>query len=162
MNKYKGVYAPPPPSAQQRLPAFTMTDPASLVGTVSGVLSLGISVSQGIATYCSQFKGYESQTVAFLHRLESLKNTLEHIERLLRDPRSSLKSCPIEAVQKVADCVLDCREWLQQLEKLLEKCQNSAFGRARYPFERETILDLEKTIAAFQSNLDTALQFLHL
>lgn len=61
-----------------------MSDPISLAGTAIGVVSLGLSVCQGLISYYSTFRDCPRDAANMLEKLEGLKDVLEVLEGVLQ------------------------------------------------------------------------------
>ncbi|GES61168.1 hypothetical protein ATEIFO6365_0006062700 [Aspergillus terreus] len=150
-----------------------MTDPFSVGAGVVGVLSLGITVCQGLTAYYGPFSQFDSETKALVQKAEGLTSTLQQLESLLKPFQNPLNS-PLDEVHLVTQRIKDCRDELEGLSHALTKCRGcdattvikkSGWYYARkvlYPFKRGTIISLTGTVSNLQSNLDTALLVLNL
>lgn len=149
-----------------------MTDPFSVGAGVVGVLSLGITVCQGLAAYYGPFSQFDSETKALVQKAEGLTSTLQQLETLLKPFQNPLNSPPDE-VHLVTQRIKDCQRELEGLSHALTKCRGCDATtvikngwyyarKALYPFKRGTIISLSGTVSNLQSNLDTALLVLNL
>lgn len=149
-----------------------MTDPFSVGAGAAGVISLGITVCQGLVAYYGPFTQYDPETNSFVKRAEALSATLSQLESLLSNVQGPLHSHLETEIDKVTQRVEDCKDELQSLSERLTQCrgcnatstiQKNGWYYARkalYPFKRGTIVALLDTVSGLQSNLDTALQVL--
>ncbi|EAU36670.1 predicted protein [Aspergillus terreus NIH2624] len=150
-----------------------MTDPFSVGAGVVGVLSLGITVCQGLSVYYGPFTQFDRETKALVQKAEGLTSTLQQLETLLNPLQNPLNSPPDE-VNLVTQRIKDCQDELEGLSHALTKCrgcdattviEKSGWYYARkalYPFKRGTLISLTETVSNLQSNLDTALLVLNL
>jgi hypothetical protein len=155
-----------------RRQAGFMTDPFSVAGSAVGVVSLGITVCQGLTTYYGKFKSFHGEVDDVTCRAVNLDTVLNLLLKMLVSPLASGTLSKSECTTIAIDIILRCRQRLQKLEKMLEQCGNSPSGnilkskfqinRILYPFRRETIMTLVETISGLQANLDTALYMLNL
>ena len=53
-----------------------MSDPFSVAGSAVGVISLGISVCQGLVTYCSQYKSFNDGISNMIRKVQGLNDIL--------------------------------------------------------------------------------------
>ncbi|KAK6815258.1 hypothetical protein RU639_008607 [Aspergillus parasiticus] len=150
-----------------------MTDPFSVGAGVIGVLSLGITVCQGLAAYYGPFTQFDSETKALVQKAEGLTSTLKQLEALLKRLWGPLSSPPDE-VHLVTQRIKDCQVELEGLSHSLAKCRGCDATtvikksdwyyarKALYPFKRGTLISLTGTVSDLQKNLDTALLILNL
>ncbi|KAE8342955.1 hypothetical protein BDV24DRAFT_173359 [Aspergillus arachidicola] len=150
-----------------------MTDPFSVGAGVIGVLSLGITVCQGLAAYYGPFTQFDNETKALVQKAEGLTSTLKQLEALLKRLWNPLSSPPDE-VHLVTQRIKDCQVELEGLSHSLAKCRGCDATtaikksdwyyarKALYPFKRGTLISLTGTVSDLQSNLDTALLILNL
>jgi hypothetical protein len=61
-----------------------MADPLSLTGTVVGIASLGIQVSNGIIQYYNQWKDYDSDINSTYQMVDQLRTTFSLLENKLK------------------------------------------------------------------------------
>lgn len=61
-----------------------MADPLSLTGTVVGIVSLGIQVSNGIIQYYNQWKNYDSDINSTDQMVDQLRTTFSLLENKLK------------------------------------------------------------------------------
>jgi len=144
-----------------------MGDPISLTGTAVGVLSLGISVCQGLVSYYASWKDYEDNVGSTHRYLENITNQLQAIDRALQAGHFSA-----EERQQVESAVLMCTGHIGTLKKKLAKVRSMELPigikdkakrqlrRAQYPFKETTLKKLEDSTAALQTNLTAALSLL--
>ncbi|KAL5355089.1 hypothetical protein BJX96DRAFT_1777 [Aspergillus floccosus] len=149
-----------------------MTDPFSVGAGAAGVISLGITVCQGVVAYYGPFTQFDNETKALVQKAEGLTSTLKQLEALLKPRKNPLSSLPDE-VHLVTQRIKDCQDELEGLSQALTNCRGcdattaikSGWYYARkalYPFKRETLISLTGTVSNLQSNLDTALLVLNL
>jgi hypothetical protein len=144
-----------------------MSDPVSLAGTAVGIVSLGLSVCQGLVSYYSTFRDYSKETKNMLQKLEGLKDVLQVLEDFFQyhdDLRTETA-----AVKTAKRNILACKRGLGQLEDIMDKCkatpvkpERDFLNRALYPFRRDTIKAVLEHVESLQSNLDTSIDVLQL
>lgn len=149
-----------------------MADPFSVAGSAVGMVSLGITICQGLATYYGQFKSFHGEVDDITCRVENLHTVLKLLLKTLTNPVVSGTFSKSECTTVAIDAILRCWQRLQKLEKTLEQCRTSPSGntlkskfqinRLLYPFRRETMMALVEIISGLQANLDTALYMLNL
>lgn len=147
-----------------------MSDPLSVAGGAAGVVSLGLTVCQGLLAYYRPFKSFQEEIDNVTCRIEALEGILKALQNVLFANASVLASSD-EPVNSAVDSILRCQKGLRTLEKTLKNCsatkvpQNS-FGsklqtsRILYPFRRETLMSLMETITWLQENVNTTLNVL--
>lgn len=148
-----------------------MTDPLSFVGSVAGVVSLGIQVTQSLIDFYKAYRYQDSELAAIIKRLENLTETLQPLEKALSgrtfqaDERSLVKS--------IEKSITDCDELIQELQDECQKFNKiSSTGikaalkiagrRVAYPFRQSTLQKLEENIGEIRFNLSFALNALQL
>ncbi|KAL4965781.1 uncharacterized protein BDV14DRAFT_199554 [Aspergillus stella-maris] len=150
-----------------------MVEPFSLASGAAGVVSLGLTVCQGLLAYYGPFKAFSSETEAFVTRINGLSAILELLQAKLNKLQNPPSPHILDELQLVSDRLNECGETLQQLSNVLNKCQGydaggtlkkkgRAFAKALYPFRRGTLVGLLDVVAGIQSNLEVALQVLML
>lgn len=144
-----------------------MGDPLSLAGTAVGIVSLGLSVCQGIFSYCSCFHDCPKETKNMLQKLEGLKDVLEVLEDVFLSHENLRTETP--AVKAAKRHILACENGLLQLKDILDKSKatptdlkRDLINRAAYPFKRDTIRAILEHLESLQSNLDTSISILQL
>ncbi|KAL3471247.1 hypothetical protein BJX99DRAFT_263445 [Aspergillus californicus] len=150
-----------------------MGEPFAVVSGAAGVLSLGLTVCQGLVAYYGPFTAFSSETESFVTRVTGLSAILEVLQSRL----SSLQNPPTPHVQNelqlVEDRIAESGAAARGLAQALKKCQGydatgslskkgRAFAKSLYPFRRGTVVALTDIVAGFQSNLEIALQVLNL
>ncbi|KAL4781649.1 hypothetical protein BJX76DRAFT_359684 [Aspergillus varians] len=150
-----------------------MADPFSVITGGAGLVSLGLTLCQGLIAYYGPFTACNSETEAFVTRVKGLSATLE----LLQSRLNSLQNPPnphiIRELELVADRIDDCDAALKNLSQALDKCRGydatgtvtkrgKALAKPLYPFRRDTVLALTNMVQGLQSNLEVAVQVLGL
>ncbi|KAL2838808.1 hypothetical protein BJY01DRAFT_237329 [Aspergillus pseudoustus] len=131
-----------------------MTDPFSISAGVVGVVSLGLTVSQGFLSFYRPWTTFDEEIQHFSGKLEGLQNIPSVLEGfILNEDEFDLAS--------------------DQYEKLLDKCKSTdcslfvkkhdwlRLRRAAYPFKKETLVTLSQTVSGLQDNLNLALQLMN-
>ncbi|KAF6809669.1 hypothetical protein CPLU01_15461 [Colletotrichum plurivorum] len=141
-----------------------MSDPLSTAGSVVGVISLGLQVTQMLLKYYNDVKDQPSETHKTLQKISKLESLLDLIE-------TELKPTPSDEIltNKVIDCMEVCRECLHELEEAAKKFSKTPPASKRsfraaarvwrrrlaYPFERGTLIK-------FDEEIDDAIECLNL
>jgi hypothetical protein len=157
----------PTSSAHQRLPQippfspniYTSTeslvmDGVSSASPVVGIVTLGISVCQGIASYYSDFRNAREDILNLTSSLEQLTSNLTVLKEAITGSRSlDVSNCAV-----VEKSILSCEEKIgrlnQELIKLRHAPKASGFrakivgftNRALYPFKSDTLQKLTTVV----------------
>ena len=144
-----------------------MGDPLSIVASAGGIISLGITVCQGLIDYCQAFAGQYRDVRILVQDLQGLEKSLT----LLRD---SLTHRP-DLLDLIQPYIATLRGRVDDLQPILarfrgivsrrnvsghqafkEKVQTTT-QRALYPFKKGMISELRDTVRQAQGNLSLAL-----
>ena len=150
-----------------------MTDPLSVTGSAVGVISLGLTICQGLLAYYGPFKDYDEQMQDVSNRIKSFNSTLKALEDVLAKAQSLSSTQTAQSATVALDSIFNCQEGLKRLKNMLDKCRNSPstksflgskiqINRMLYPFKRETLVTLLDTMSWLQADLNTSLQVLTL
>ncbi|KAH8688294.1 ankyrin repeat-containing domain protein, partial [Ilyonectria robusta] len=145
-----------------------MADPLSVAGSAVGVISLGITVAQGLFDYYAAFQDQKSDVAHTTKKLSRLLELLESLRQLER-PQSQADDRVILA--KMESCMEDCKELIGDLEAELNKFNQAphqgtmaglraAGRRIAYPFRQSTLQKLDEDVDDFVSCLSLAMQLL--
>jgi hypothetical protein len=150
-----------------------MGDPFSVATSAVGVVSLGLTVCQGLITYWSQAKSFKRETNDVADKVSGLKDLLEALHDVLSDT-TTFDASSISGKAKIAVRLVEqCDQGVQRLEKMLEKVRRSEgllysksekakqhLDRALYPFRRDELTSFVNTIDGLRANLHMALELL--
>lgn len=148
-----------------------MADPVSIVGTVVGVISLGIQVTQSLVDFYNSYRRRDSELGSITEKLEGLVGTFQSLEKALlsrtfqADERSLDKS--------IETSIESCNEQIQELQEESQKfCKPSSTGiraavkvpgcRVTYPFRQSTLQKVDEDVGEIRANLSFALDVLQL
>ncbi|KAJ6014545.1 hypothetical protein N7540_009136 [Penicillium herquei] len=147
----------------------------SLVSSVAGVISLGLTVCQGLVTYSSRFKSFHDETGDVATKAKGLEIVLKAISDLISNPDAFNNSSSIvsERVKTASQCLLDCKQGLVKLKSSLDEvtrdCSSGKSHKAKqylerflYPLRRGSLVGRVDTIEGLQSNLEMALSSLRI
>lgn len=152
-----------------------MVEPFSVAGSAVGVISLGLTVSQGFLAYYGPYKLFHEEIETVTTRMEALKRILRIIQTLTTE--ANRLNCPsvAQSTQIADDTILSSESALQKLQGVLDKyCAstpprrfpvaevNAHVNRLLYPFRRETLMSVIENVSWLQDNLNTSLQMLHM
>ncbi|KAH6889957.1 hypothetical protein B0T10DRAFT_43770 [Thelonectria olida] len=146
-----------------------MTDPLSVAGSAVGVISLGITVAQGLFDYYAAFQGQKSDVAHTTKKLSRLLELLESLRQQLERRQSQADDRGI--LTSMQSCMEDCKELIRDLEAELNKFnqaphQGSMAGlraagrRIAYPIRQSTLQKLDEDVDDFVSCLSLAMQLL--
>jgi hypothetical protein len=139
-------------------------------GTVVGVISLGITLCDGIATYCHAWKHQDDDVRSLTALCEALKQLLQDIEQGVKGNQT----LDANIVEKLNDTLQACTGHIEAVLRLTKKytvgpATTTWKGKARelaqrlkFPFEKKTLEELKGIMIAFRGNADTALGLLKL
>jgi hypothetical protein len=148
-----------------------MADPLSIIGTATGLVSLGLQVYGGIKDYLDAIQTSQEDIAGIRRHATGLKDALDAIAGVIRS--RSLNS-PTSA-PAVLSCLLSCHAELNALSGVLAELISSpstsstntlrtkiSEGKRKltYPFKRSNILKLEDSLRNANLTLHTALHAL--
>lgn len=148
-----------------------MTDPLSVAGSVAGVVSLGIQVTQSLVDFYKSYKHRDSDLAGTIERLESLAETFQSLEKALSsrtfqaDQRGLVKSIETsmtkcdELVQELQD---ECQKFSKASSTGLKAAVKVAGRRVAYPFRQSTLQKLDEDIGEIRAHLSFTLNVLQL
>ncbi|KAK1960719.1 hypothetical protein LY78DRAFT_685417 [Colletotrichum sublineola] len=149
-----------------------MAEPVGITGTAAGLVSLGLQLYGEISKYLSAVKGRQKD----LDRARRHHQTLQMCMDAIAAATSSSRGNNAQADAALKACILSCESKLRALEALVARLQgpSTATGgvlsaklrekgrQYAFPFHRESILELERTLEFTNGALQTALQTLDL
>ena len=150
-----------------------MVEPFSISASAASFVSLGIQVCHELVLYCNAWAQFEEDAVNTAQKMNGLKFTLEALQEIL-PMVASLDSNAGAALQPVDDHIFSCNESLEMLRMALVKFQSiiplSGLRRSMqsfkkhvaYPFRKDMLRELQDTVTAMQTNLQSAVQVLEL
>jgi hypothetical protein len=150
-----------------------MTDPLSVAGSSIGVISLGLTICQGLFAYYGPYKSFNHEIKDFTCRVEVLQGLLGALQIILSDTYAFNASLASETAKIACNIVQHCQLGLQRLDRMLDKCKLNPFPRTSlgakfhierlsYPFRRETLMAFLEIVGWLQANLNTALHMLNM
>lgn len=140
-----------------------MADPFSISGGVVGVVSLGLTVCQGLLKYYTPWKSYDDEISGFTTRLEGLNDLLQVVHGLLSADQE--RDLPSQYKGAVSVQLKLFEDGCQKLGEMLEECKSTdttpfvrkhswlRLRRASYPFKKETLVTLSQYVSGLQHNL---------
>ncbi|KIX99343.1 uncharacterized protein Z520_04919 [Fonsecaea multimorphosa CBS 102226] len=147
-----------------------MSDPFSVGSSALGVISLGLTVCQGLISYFSALKGQDQYLDSLTVRVEGLKDCLTILQRAL----PSWRSHTANAASRIDHSISECRSQILSLEAKLTDLQRThgpslvhdklrhLTRKAIFPFKKDALVELSSTVDGLQQNLHTILQIANL
>ena len=136
---------------------------------VAGLLSLGITICQGLLDYYGSWKDAPSNVSQMNASIEALTKTL-----LLLTSAIQHKFYDPDVVERVEDCIKSVEEGFQSLKKKLDKVRlvplqegwkakaKAQLHRYLYPFKESTLAKLKELGNELRDDLALALDLLHI
>jgi outer membrane murein-binding lipoprotein Lpp len=144
-----------------------MTDPGSIVGTVS----LTLQVLQGLKTYYTQFAAYHNEITAVVKRIEQVQDNVQLLENVVA--RLGRNEDALAAA--VQANIATCRDAVSRLQMYQKKCGEPDHQvdsikrravlikrRAVFPFRKDTLEDIQRLLDRLLENLQVIMQALQL
>ena len=136
-------------------------------GTALAIVSLAITVCDGVITYCSALKNRKEDVRSVIETSTQLQEILQDLQTWLRD-RPTLRSSKAD---RVTGCVQVC---LGHIDEILKMCANHSPSAAtdiksrllhvkrglQFPFQKETLKNLEYQIGTLRENVKLAIMLL--
>lgn len=144
-------------------------DPLSIATSVTGLLSVGITVCNGLLEYYSSWKDAEEDVSRMYNSIEALSKTLILIELSIQH-----KSFNRDVVVRVEESIASTQRGLESLRKKLDKINlapqqegwrektKAQFRRTVFPFKESTLVKLKELGNELRDNLSIALDALQM
>ncbi|KAL2847083.1 hypothetical protein BJX68DRAFT_268382 [Aspergillus pseudodeflectus] len=150
-----------------------MADPFSITGSAVGVISLGLTICQGLLAYYGPYKSFHEEINEVASRVQSLNSLLTTLNDLLANSPTFHASPSPQPIQAAIQSIQSCSQGLHKLDKIRTKCRTShppgkpsrsanQLNRLLYPFRQETLVKLMGTVTWLQDNLNTSLLLLQI
>ncbi|KIW68146.1 hypothetical protein PV04_04112 [Phialophora macrospora] len=147
-----------------------MTDPFSVASGAIGVISLGLTVCDGLISYLSAFKGQTQFLSSLSRRAEDLNKCLRLLHQLLPPLRTRTPDVARKIEESLAECesaILDLQGKVAAFQRvqgpsLKRDSLHHVSRRVIFPFKKDALLDLSGTIDNLQQNLETVLAIANL
>lgn len=148
-----------------------MGDPISVTGTVVGVISLGIQVSQSLVNFYNSYKGQNSDLAHTTDKLNSLLEILQSLKKTLTDRK--FLADEQDLVKNIGASIQNCDDLIHELQDEFRKFNKTsskepiatikiAGRRLTYPFRQSTLQKLHEDIEDIRANISSALDALQL
>lgn len=141
-----------------------------MLSSVAGLVSLGITVSQGILDYYEAYRGFQDHVKGLCESIEALGRTLVAILNI--SSGGNLLSNDILDI--VARNVRACQSGIEQLQRKLDKIKmvpsdstlKSRFTntkrRTLYPFRESTLIKMREICNELRDDLSLSIDALHM
>ena len=153
-----------------------MADPLSLAGTIVGIVSLGIQVSNGIIQYYNTWKDFDSDVQSTYRILDQLRTTFCLLETKLKADVLLDRDTTNQVYTGIQSCEKGILELQARLEKikakepdLSAKMTGLAVAKLQrqgkkllYPFKQGTLGKLRDSVSDLRDNLAPAILALNL
>ncbi|KIY02071.1 uncharacterized protein Z520_02209 [Fonsecaea multimorphosa CBS 102226] len=142
-----------------------MSEPLSTASSVFGVVSLGLTVCQGLVSYLSDFKGQAQYVDSLTQKVENLQNCLTLLEQGLPLWKVRFPYTAPQIQQHIIACDPSLKVLKTKLSGFKQK-QGPSLRRdklhdfaqkAAFPFRKPAIAELSGIIDGLQQNLNTVL-----
>jgi ankyrin repeat domain-containing protein 50 len=146
-----------------------MGDPLSVAASATGLISLGIQVSQSLVSFYLTYEGQDEDIKRITYRLTSLCGIFESFNDAIKDRK--FRADEQTLVAQINDLIQACGENVIELQERYDKFSKSTNGvgaalknssrRLAYPFKQATLGKLELDIKEIRQNLSLALEVLN-
>ena len=148
-----------------------MGDPISVTGTVVGVISLGIQVSQSLVNFYNSYKGQNSDLAHTTDKLNSLLEIFQSLKKTLSDRK--FLADEQDLVKSIETSIQNCDELIHELQDEVQKFNKMssrepiatikiAGRRLTYPFRQSTLQKVDEDVKDIRTNISSALDALQL
>jgi len=145
-----------------------MADPFSVAGSAVGVISLGISVCQGLLQYYASWGDDGDDIAATMRLLEGLMTSFQSLKLVVESP-----DFKPELVGQLKEKIMNCEDGVERLRKKLEKIKKedptslqkkalSQLRRMSYPFMRSTLVKVQEIVSDLRDNVGFEMNILQL
>ena len=141
----------------------------AVASSAAGLISLGLTVCNGLVTYYSSWKNAAGDVQKMLEPAESLAKTLAVLKYTISNP-----SLNRDVVQKVEESIFRCENGITALQKKLAKIRLKSQGgtwkdktwahlqRSMYPFKESTLVKLKEICLELREHLSLAMDVLQM
>lgn len=146
-----------------------MVEPVGLLGTVVGVVSLGLQVHKSLKEYLDAFKSRDKRVDQALIRLKLLQQSLKIIESITPSLENEYQEPTGAVMSSLREAQADLQALRDKLQKnkpldptnLIEKVKEKK-KKLAFPFRISDLDKLESTLDKIVKNLSIAMQVLGL
>lgn len=143
-----------------------MAEPLSVAGSVAGLISLGITVTDSLVKFYHSCKDLDSDSSRITKKLECLLEIFHSLEKAILD--RNFQEDERELMKKIETSIKACNELIHELQDEWEKLNKTSSNgfeatvrnagrRATYPFRKSTLQKLDEDIDEIRNNLSFAL-----
>lgn len=140
------------------------------LGTVVGIVSLGVQVCNGLASYYKEYRGQKSEIDDIIQKAEGLTSAFALIQLQLQGvpPQHQQVAAQVERL------LFACKDKIAMLDEALDKCRQATAAKGpkerllqlkqklSYPFQRDILQTLQSMVGSLQDNVNTAVAALQL
>jgi hypothetical protein len=148
-----------------------MAEAFSVTSGAVGVISLGLTICQGLFAYYEPFKTFHEQISDIESRITALEGVLDVLQRVLNEGFAQFGASTAQSTTVALGTICSCQDGLNRLQIILQKCTqangskictslNRQVNRLLYPFRRETLVALMELLDRLQATLNISLQML--
>ncbi|KAK4169871.1 hypothetical protein QBC43DRAFT_306787 [Cladorrhinum sp. PSN259] len=143
-----------------------MSDPVSLAGTAVGVVSLGITICQGVFTYLQSVRGWRQEIKDGVTEVQALLDAFGSLNDLLPDVQkqdSKTAAVLLSCLQKNESRLLDLKKLLEEFNPAgspsgLKRKMKESVKALRYPFCQGKLQLLQAAVTRLLHSLQLELQ----
>ena len=148
-----------------------MTDPLSVTASAAGIVSLGITVCQGLIDYYQKYKDKVRDVAKTTQSIETVLSTLNSLESILKTRKFSSSQGAL--VTTIEDSIKACVESIDDLQEELERIKDPSkpgfrttvraeIQKLAYPFRVGTLARLRADVQEIRSNISFVIDTLNL
>lgn len=137
-----------------------MAEALGIASGVAGLISLGITLCEGVITYYTSYKDRNDSVARMYASVEMLNKTFALLNSAMNN-----KSLNLSIVAHVEEIVDSCSDGLKSLQKKLDKIKqnpNSKLAKVTYPLKESTLVKLIEISNDLRDNLALALNVLQM
>ena len=132
-----------------------------MAASVAGLVSLTLSVSSSIGSYCKSAKHARKDVQEVAQELASMHNVLHQLDELLRSQQLKIKF--FKSTSALATAITICGNNVKKISSKLEKLESdgiaSMWEKLKWPFSekemKKILAILQRCAATFQFSLTT-------
>jgi hypothetical protein len=139
-----------------------MADPVGILGTATGVVSLGLQVYRSISDYLDDLEARDHDLASARAQLQVLRHSIAVIETALPTFGPSLRAVTDPAILAIAACQAELGNLEGTVQELTPGQASSSRVKAHirtltYPFNRSSLLKIEDRLQKTNSSFQIAL-----
>lgn len=149
-----------------------MMDPFSIATGAAGLFSTGVTICNGLITYCRNYRSREDDLSSLQGNAERLRGHLEFLEGQKHEVGLPPESPSLKA--SMDECIVACTKCLTELNQLSDKysppplkgsnqrSRSSLIRRASYPLQKDKFEFFRRQIHELHFNLSCQIGILNL